>query len=372
MLLCKIHLRGAMATTLTTQSNQPSRYLEIDFLRGLALIFIMLDHMPISFLSMLTLQHYTLFDATEVFVFLSGFCVALAYQKIKNKKNERQAQFRFLKRSFELYIAFLVIVGAMLLIGYICLTYNLDAQVVKTTEIQNFLNNPKSYILNALILFKQPYFSSILPMYIVFCLMSIILIPLLRHFPFWVLALSFTVWLMSSYILTHTIWSFNPFAWQFIFVCGLFCYLYPLNEYVFEKEKNVLFIVCIMFIIFFGSFKLLTQYQFAGIDKLNLATVRLVSFFSVAWVAFCLKNYLVKMASYAKWIQLIGKNSLPSFVATTILSLSINTLFEHFKINSIVVGLLADLSAILLLYLVAYLSEQMNKRKKIASLAHEG
>lgn len=341
------------------QSN--GRSIEIDFLRGLALIFIMLDHMPISILSVFTIQHYSLFDATELFVFLSGYCVALAYNKISLKQNAYMAKKRFLKRSVELYGAFLITVFAMLTIGFICLKFNLDTNVVKATEIQAFLDNPIHYIFNVFILLKQPYFSSILPMYIVFCASSVFIIPLLERFPITTLLLSFLLWLKSTTILPHTNWSFNPFAWQFIFVIGLFCYFYPFMNYLSNRFKLALFIVSIFIMIYCGGYKIINHYQFVGVDKLNLATIRLISFFSMAWFVYYLKNYLFIVASYCKGIQKIGVNALPCFVATTILSLVINTLFENISFNNIFNGMSADISSILILYVVALIMQHKKK-----------
>jgi hypothetical protein len=337
------------------------RSIEIDFLRGLALIFIMLDHMPISILSVLSIQHYSLFDATELFVFLSGYCVALAYNKITLKKNEQEARKRFLKRSIELYMAFLITVLSMLIIGFICLKFHLDNQVVKATDIEVFLYNPIHYILNVFILFKQPYFSSILPMYIVFCASSVLIIPFLGRFPLATLLLSFFLWLKSSVILPHTIWSFNPFAWQFIFVIGLFCYFYPFMNYLSDKVKRYLFMMTLGVIIICGGYKIINHYQFAGIDKLNLASIRLISFFSMAWFIYCLKKPLSYIASYCTWIQKIGIYGLPCFIATTILSLVMNTLFQNFALSPFINGISADLLSILTLYSVALFMQNKHK-----------
>ena len=57
----------------------PPRDLRLDFFRGVALIFIFIDHIPENILSYFTLQAGTFFDAAEVFIFISGFTAALVY-----------------------------------------------------------------------------------------------------------------------------------------------------------------------------------------------------------------------------------------------------------------------------------------------------
>ena len=49
------------------------RLIALDMLRGYALVCIMLDHMPISALRWFTLANFSIFDAAELFVLLSGF-----------------------------------------------------------------------------------------------------------------------------------------------------------------------------------------------------------------------------------------------------------------------------------------------------------
>ena len=55
------------------------RILEIDFWRGFALIVILIDQVPRNGLDRLTPQNFGFSDAAEVFVFLSGVSVTLAY-----------------------------------------------------------------------------------------------------------------------------------------------------------------------------------------------------------------------------------------------------------------------------------------------------
>jgi hypothetical protein len=57
------------------------RDLRIDFLRGLALLFIFIDHIPDNGLAHFTLRNFGFADAAEVFVLLAGFSAVLAYQR---------------------------------------------------------------------------------------------------------------------------------------------------------------------------------------------------------------------------------------------------------------------------------------------------
>jgi peptidoglycan/LPS O-acetylase OafA/YrhL len=61
------------------QSNGHRRDLRLDACRGLALWFVFIDHIPDNTLAWLTLRNYGFSDATEVFVFVSGYTCMLAY-----------------------------------------------------------------------------------------------------------------------------------------------------------------------------------------------------------------------------------------------------------------------------------------------------
>ena len=60
-------------------ASPTSRDLRLDFFRGVALIFIFIDHIPENILSYFTLEAFGFFDAAEVFIFISGFTAALVY-----------------------------------------------------------------------------------------------------------------------------------------------------------------------------------------------------------------------------------------------------------------------------------------------------
>ena len=60
--------------------SRRGRSIEVDFFRGVVLIVIVLDHIPGSAFSQLTLHTYALCDSAEVFVFLGGYASAAAHR----------------------------------------------------------------------------------------------------------------------------------------------------------------------------------------------------------------------------------------------------------------------------------------------------
>ena len=105
------------ASSEVAVSQGTARSTSVDFLRGLSLIVIALDHIPESALAHLTPHVYAYFDAAEVFVFLGGYASAAAYCTMTAGGVAAQARRRFLKRTVELYRAYLLTAGLMLLAG---------------------------------------------------------------------------------------------------------------------------------------------------------------------------------------------------------------------------------------------------------------
>src|SRR5437667_9609669 len=55
------------------------RDLRLDLFRGLALLLIFLDHIPSNVISWVTVRNYGFSDATEIFIFISGYANAYVY-----------------------------------------------------------------------------------------------------------------------------------------------------------------------------------------------------------------------------------------------------------------------------------------------------
>ena len=61
------------------------RDVRLDLFRGLALWFIYIDHVPTNIVSWLTVRNYGFSDATEIFVFISGYTAVIAYARMMER-----------------------------------------------------------------------------------------------------------------------------------------------------------------------------------------------------------------------------------------------------------------------------------------------
>lgn len=203
------------------------RDLRIDFLRGLALLMIFIDHAPWNVLTLFTLHTWSFGDASELFFFMSGYVAALVYGRTLATRGFATATARIYRRGRDLYgtqIALLVALAAFLL-TYTYLTE--DDSVVQNFRLAPFIADPAKMMLHALALRYQPTFLDILPTYVVFFLVLPFLLWLLRRNVWVTLALSFAFYLVVQFegVTFYTApddsgWLFNPIAWQFLFTLG--------------------------------------------------------------------------------------------------------------------------------------------------------
>src|ERR1035441_10429115 len=81
------------------------RDLRLDLFRGVALWLIFLDHIPSNAVSWITIRNYGFSDATEIFVFISGYTAAFVYGRAMREHGFIVAGARVLKRAWQIYIA---------------------------------------------------------------------------------------------------------------------------------------------------------------------------------------------------------------------------------------------------------------------------
>src|SRR5665213_584967 len=60
-------------------AGRPERDLRLDLLRGIGQWMVFLDHTPYDIVGWLTIRNYGFSDATEFFVFISGYCAGYIY-----------------------------------------------------------------------------------------------------------------------------------------------------------------------------------------------------------------------------------------------------------------------------------------------------
>jgi hypothetical protein len=214
-------------TPVTVPANE--RDLRLDLFRGLALWFIFLDHIPSNAVSWITLRNYGFSDATEIFIFISGFTAAFVYGKAMEERGFVIASARILKRVWQIYVAHIFLFAIyMAEIAYVASSFQ-NPLYAEEMNILDFLKQPDQTIIQALLLKFKPVNMDVLPLYIVLLMMFPPIVWLLRRLPtlalFGSVALYVATWKFDWNLPAYPNgeWVFNPFAWQLLFVFGAWC-----------------------------------------------------------------------------------------------------------------------------------------------------
>ena len=209
---------------------------EIDALRGLMLVLMNFTHLPTRFAEP-TGQPFGFVSAAEGFVLLSAFMAGLVYSARARRDGMATMRRAFLMRATKLYgcqaalLLFLFTIIALLGV-------RIDQPAVKNL-MSFYLLEPHTAFLGGLLLIYNPPLLDILPIYIIFMLVSPWLLTHgLRHGWRGIMASSALLWLLAQFDLSRYLYdglvaltglrvpfretgSFEMFAWQFLWVLGL-------------------------------------------------------------------------------------------------------------------------------------------------------
>jgi hypothetical protein len=356
-------------------NSAAGRSVDVDFFRGLVLIVIALDHITDSFLSRLMLHTYAFCDSAEVFVFLGGYASAAAYMAVLARGGPSGAMRRFLRRSLEIYRAYLFTALLMLLAGGTLALLKTNKAMLDLMEWHRFVQAPFHELLDIALFRDQPYLASVLPMYVVFALCVPFLIPLAARSPAVTLAGSGLVWALAPWLaplvpVAHAgQWAFNPFAWQLMFVLGSLCRLHPVPDaFQVSRLGRTLTHLALAVALAMGVAKLFIFVNpLPGVMKANLSMVRVGSFVAIAWLlAQAVRVGAVRwLAQRMPSIVTVGRTGLVCFVAGTVVSLAIDTLTFHGQIHGargLIVSLAGDGATIAALIGIATLWQRLHAR----------
>lgn len=226
---------GALASSRPAHgvvgSGGPRRWRDprLDFFRGLALLFILINHAPGNPWARWTPARFGFSDAAEIFVFCSGIASALAFGALYARRGWLAGTVAIARRIWHVYWVhigtFLVIAGTVfLLTASDALTRNYVSQL----NLQHFFAAPGQNLVGLLTLRYVPNYFDILPMYLVILALVPIVALLAAQHRGLALGLVVLLWLganLGTLALPAEPWSerpwfFNPFAWQFLFFLG--------------------------------------------------------------------------------------------------------------------------------------------------------
>jgi hypothetical protein len=279
------------------------RDLRLDLFRGLALWLIFLDHIPENVVNWFTLRNYGFSDATEIFIFISGYTAAFVYGRAMRERGFIVSSARILRRAWQIYVAHIFLFTIFMAeIAYVSSTFS-NPLYAEEMNILGFLKQPDITIFQAMLLKFRPVNMDVLPLYIVLLLLFPPVLRILLWQPAYALIGAAAVYVLALHYhinlpaYPNGEWFFNPFAWQLLFVFGAWCAVGGAQRLRGLLHSRIVFAVAIAYLVFaffitltwhFDALKPLVPNWLGDvlypIDKTNLDVLRFAHFLALAAV----------------------------------------------------------------------------------------
>jgi hypothetical protein len=380
--------------------NDPStdgshrRDLRIDFFRGAALYVILIDHISFNPLTRFTYHRFGFSDAAEAFVFLSGLSCGIAYYLVLKRRGFKGLIAAVAKRAAIIYMYY-VLTSVAIILFKSATAYSILRAGTLDEAFVACANNPWSAVWSAIFLMEPPWLPGILVLYLA---LTIFVIPVFlvgtEQNAELTLVVSGLIWLASQLHQFGDIWKtvfpyFNPLAWQFLFVIGMFLGVRYHSRPRPPPRRRPRWILLVAWAVVTVSFAYkLSPFLAKQLDvdmswfqlydagneqfKYNLCAFRLVHFLSVALLV---ATYVDAGNTALRWggelMIKTGRWSLQIFSLGTVLSLIVTVIFATGSL-SLIDKLVVNLGAVLLTALAAVAFANYYRLGKPADAGSDG
>jgi hypothetical protein len=309
------------------------RLIELDILRGFLLLWMTLTHLPTR-VSVIANQTFGFVSGAEGFIFLAAFMMGQIEYRLEEKRGRGATIRDVFRRTGRIYLYHC---------GLLAIAFTLVAAIgvdFHRLALQNllayYLQQPKQAILSAILLEYRPSLLDILPMYIVFMLLT----PLARWIAdrwSWkpVLAISVAVWAAAQFGIRawlygkHDIFglsvpenstgSFDLYGWQLIWMAGLALGgTVSVRPNLLQFPRWVVTLSCVVAAIFlvlrYSPIDHWTTPATYGwlIDKWHLGAVRIIDFAAIVVVLVRFGAWIARLPFFTPLASL-GQTSLEVF-----------------------------------------------------------
>jgi hypothetical protein len=348
----------------------------VDFLRGLALAIIFINHVPGNFYEKWTPKNFGFSDAAEIFVLLAGFASAYAYFARFERGELWDATIKAWRRAGMLYFSHIVTSVIGIALFCFAMLYFMDPGYLNDTivymDIKPLMDDPARGFLGLAALGHQLGYFNILPMYMTLLVMLPAMMVLARLSLTLLFAVSVTLWLLTGLFAFDVPnfpmpggWFFNPFAWQLLFVIGFILGQWqreqkpmPYSPWLFGLAALYLVLaywwVPFDWLINFSGIKLpATIWSF---DKVFVAWPRLLHVLALGYVVMMSPlGSLMRRIPKSSFLTAMGRHSLPIFCIGSLLSMA-GAVIRHqlggsFALDTLIIAMGLSLMGLLALVL---------------------
>ena len=327
------------------QSTDTRRW-ELDALRGLMLILMATTHLPTRYASALG-QPLGFVSAAEGFVFLSAYMAGLVYAARGRRDGDTAMRQAFWGRAVALYACQIALLGfAFTVIAGLAVA---GRQPAVTDLLAFYLEQPLTALLSAALLLYNPALLDILPIYIVFMVVSPLVILHGRRGAWgWMLGLSLALWVGAQFglgpmlyraalqlvalpVRYHDMGAFEILAWQFVWMLGLWMgatHHEPGQAPSPRAPRWMLALALSLALVCFVWRHVVGQEPLPGVpvvnlmfDKWTLGPLRLLNFLALLLLVVHFGPRLRQALPRLRALELLGRAALPVFCAHLVISL---------------------------------------------------
>jgi hypothetical protein len=299
---------------------------ELDALRGLFLVWMTLTHLPTR-MSDVVNTPFGFVSSADGFVFLSAMLVSQIYLRQAAGDHEVLRQ-KLWRRAARVYVYHLILlVVAFTVIAAIAVTKH---RVALTNLLDFYIAHPVVAIVGSLLLIYCPPLLDILPMYVIFLLMSpfVLYVAMKRGWTV-VVSGSLLVWLGAQFglrVFVHNIvvkvthlpiplqetGAFDLFSWQWIWISGMWIGARSADGHnPLSRIRGGWVVLCGALCLFFigvrhhwlGSHLTVEAFGYT-LDKWRIGPLRMVNLVACAGVVYWLRGPLKKLVSREPFLTL--------------------------------------------------------------------
>jgi len=346
----------------------------VDFWRGLALVFIFINHIPGNYYARFTHAEYSLSDSADLFVFLAGWALRYVVERPGPPQNAGYLVLRLFGRALTIYAAQILITMIALAILAAAAIWAENPLLLEWYNADLVFHDPVPSHVGLVLLTHQLGYFNILPLYVVLMMMAPFFALIDRYAPNLVLPVSLTIYVLTLLFRISLPnwpmegeWFFNPLAWQLVFVLGFTMARHDGIGGFARRHLQAIRIIALPILVI-GLLVVLRDWWpdptkvpqpklFFLIDKTYVTPGRLIQFLALISVMSLAYPYVRRFAPpLVEFLSLLGRNSLPVFCVGSLLSL-IGQIVRFLYQGNIVVDTAVVVFGIAILALTAWLPE---------------
>jgi len=366
-----------------------------DALRGLMLVLMTATHLPTRFSSPLG-QPFGYVSAAEGFVLLSGFMAGRVYMQRHEKYGAEEMRSAFLKRALKIYAWQVALL--LFLFSFIALIGSAKHEDAIVNLLTYYWQQPVTAFINGLFLLYNPPLLDILPMYILFMLISApLMLHGVRHGWAPILAASIALWLAAQFDVGRSIYdwlaeqastklppvgatgSFSIAAWQLLWVLGLWMGATTIATSETDEQATprrfptwIVLTALVVALVGFAWRHALGQ-TYGGnaelnllFDKWKLGPLRVINLMALVVLVIHYGPALRRLPR-SRFLEALGAASLAVFVSHLVIALlALTYLGPPSPERPLWVDVTLFFGTYAILYLVAWITQQVDRRSALA------